>query len=262
LYDNNSSTNPLAYPSQSFVSLGDFFGSLHAQPFVQVDGSLALGQYVYLAATYFYGQQQETFVPGRYAIFEHSAEASVATNLGFIRSYPFKYSSMRTYGQAEFLSDGNTMTTVSQDLNIGLLALNNPDTRLSVVGSFQLQNSKHSVPVEYYTPIGAMLAGGGIQASTWLPVGQDSIGLSLNTKVSSYQEHVFDPSSLIRRLQLDGEARVEYDRGLTALWLDVALSTTYRYYSVQPDPTNGTWDYWSLSISLGFGTQMPKLLTP
>ncbi|HUX51950.1 MAG TPA: hypothetical protein VMW73_14240, partial [Spirochaetia bacterium] len=267
LYNTNSSTNPLAYPSQTYVPLGTYFGAFHADPYARLDATFSAGQFVYLTGEYFYGREQETFVPGRPALYEHIANASISTNLGFINSYPFKNSSLRTYGEVDFVNGApgtpdNIMTNLEQDVTLGLLAFDNPYVRLSLVGTVQYQNSLNSVPVYYYTPIGVLLAGGGFQAAATLPVGADSMAFSLSGKLSSNQDHLTDPANLIQRLQVDSEARVEYDRGNMALWLDAQLSTTYRYNSAQPDPTTNTWDFWSFTVSLGFTVQMQKLLQP
>ena len=267
LYNTNASTNPLAYPSQTYVPLGTYFGAFHADPYARVDATFSAGQFVYFTGEYFYGREAETFVPGRPALYEQIANASVSTNLGFINSYPFKNSSLRTYGEVDFVDGGsgtpsNVMTNLEQDITLGLLALDNPYVRLSLVGTVQYQNSLNSIPVYYYSPIGVLLAGGGIQAAATLPVGSDSMAFSLNGRLSSYQDHLTDPANLVQRLQVDSEGRVEYDRGNMALWLDAQLSTTYRYSSAQPDPTTNTWDFWSFTVSLGFTVQMPKLLQP
>ncbi|HUX12697.1 MAG TPA: tetratricopeptide repeat protein [Spirochaetia bacterium] len=257
LFNNNTVLALPLYPGAN-----QYFGNVGVWPVGEIDASVSLGQFLYLSGTYTFARQPETFVPGRPVIYAHTGEANLTTDLGFVGGYPFNLSSLRTYGQVNLLTDGNIMITGVQEVNLGLMNLDKPVTQFSLLGSFQIQNSRNYEPTNYYTPIGVLLAGGGFQGSIWLPAGQDSVGVSLRALASSYLEHVFTPSSLIKRLQLDGEARVEYDRGNAALYLDFQFSTTYRYDPPPPDPAQGPWDYWLFTVSVGYGAQLPKLLVP
>lgn len=258
LFNNSTVASLPAYPGAD-----RYLGNFIVSPVLQLDASVGIGQYLYLSGTYRYDRQQETFVPGRPAIYEHTGELALNTNLGFVGGYPFNISSLRTYGEVNLLGDGNLMVNAVQEVNLGLLSLDKPSTQLSLLGSFQFQNSARYESVNYYTPIGVLLAGGGFQGSIWLPAaGADTVGISLRALASSYLEHLFTPADLIKRLQIDSEARFEYDRGNAALYLDLQFSTTYRYDPPPPDPAQGPWDYWSFTVSLGYGAQLPKLLAP
>ncbi len=258
LFNDSTVSSLPAYPGAD-----RYVGNFVVSPVLQLDASAGIGQYLYLSGTYRYDRQQETFVPGRPAIYEHTGELALNTNLGFIGGYPFNISSLRTYGEVNLLDDGNLMANAVQEINLGLVSLDKPSTQFSLLGSFQFQNSARSESVNYYTPIGVLLAGGGFQGSIWLPAaGEDTVGISLRALASSYLEHMFTPADLIKRLQLDSEARFEYDRGNAALYLDLQFSTTYRYDPPPTDPAQGPWDYWSFTVSLGYGAQLPKLLVP
>ncbi|WP_455383417.1 tetratricopeptide repeat protein [Salinispira pacifica] len=259
LFENSTVSSP-SFPA--YPGADRYFGNFTVSPVLQLDASVGIGQYLYLSGTYRYDRQPETFVPGRPAIYEHTGELNLTTSLGFIGGYPFDISSLRTYGEASFLSDGNLMTTAVQDINIGLLSLEKPSTQLSLLGSVQFQNSARQESVNYYTPLGVLLAGGGFQGSIWLPAGEDAVGISLRTLASYYLEKIFTPADMIKRLQLDGEARFEYDRGGAALYLSLQASTTYRLDPPPPNPGQGPWDYWAFTVSLGYGAQLPKLLVP
>ncbi len=246
-------------------------GNLVVDPVVVVDGELSLGRYVYLTGNYTLERYAETYGPYLLAsagilsppvtsVFDNSGEMNLSVNLGFLGGFPFKNSSIRSYGRVDFLSDSNLIYTVLEELNLNLLTIPKTATSISLIGSAQLQNSTRSAQPTYlyYAPMGELLAGGGVQGSTWLPVGGDTIGLSIRTIASYYGQKIFSLSDLINLYQLTGEGRIEYDRGNGAVYLDASLSATNQY---QP-AANPRWNYWSMTISLGYSAQLPTLLAP
>ena len=108
------------------VSVFEYLGFNKLEPHFSLEVSFGLGPYVHLNGSYQYGMKEETFVPQRELVSRHSGELNVNTALSFIKAYPFRDSSMRTYGQIEFLSDENFLYTLAQELNIGLFTMQEP----------------------------------------------------------------------------------------------------------------------------------------
>jgi tetratricopeptide (TPR) repeat protein len=252
-------------PTSTSLSPASYFGYLSLDPTARIDGALNIGKYLSITATYAYGRQPETYVPSRlrYNIFDNSAEMNVSTNLGFLGGYPFKSSSFRAYGRMDVLSDADIIYTALGELTLGIVNLQKFSTVISLVGNAQLQNSTRTPQPSYlyYAPKGEVVAGGGFQGSTWLPVGTDTLGLSLRAIASSYMQQIFSSANLTKLLQLSGEGRVEYDRGNSSVYLDTSFSATYQYDPVLAAPQS-PWNYWSLAVSLGYSAQLPSLLTP
>ena len=254
-----------AVPSTSALLPGGFFSYLKVDPTLALDAQLTVGKYLYITGNYTYERQPETYVPSRiqYNIFDNSGELNATANLGFIGVYPFKSSSFRAYGRIDLLTDANYIYTALGELTLGLLSIPKSSTQLSLIASAQLQDSKTTPQPSYlyFAPQGEVVAGGGLSGSTWLPAGSDSVGLSLRAIASSYTQRTFTPADITKMYQLSGEGRVEYDRGGAAVYLDTSFSATYQYWPVLA-ASQSPWNYWSMTVSLGYSAQLPSLLAP
>ena len=235
------------------------------EPILALPASLTLGDYLYLGGQLHYRRQEETFSPERAAVNVLSGELSLNTNLSFIEIYPFRSSSMRTYGKVAGSTDGNWLFEGLQELTFGLLAVEEPYARLSLTARALFQDSVLDVGDDYYSPQGVLVAGGGVLGSLWLPVGEENgLGLSLRLSGAYFGEELFDigaptAGSPVHRAQLEGELGVEYSRGEAVYFLSAQLLATYRF--TQPIPTTA-WDYWLAAVRMGFNARLPRLLAP
>ncbi|MEE9309297.1 MAG: tetratricopeptide repeat protein, partial [Spirochaetia bacterium] len=75
-----------------------------AHPRGGVEFGWALGQYLYLNGGLSWGWKTETDFPQTSEFYSEAAELNISTALSFIKTYPFRYSSMRTYGKVEHVS--------------------------------------------------------------------------------------------------------------------------------------------------------------
>ena len=239
------------------VSALDFFGFSALEFHGQLNFSIGLGPYISANGAYRFGRQKETFAPGRTAIYAHSGELELSTSLSFIKAEPFKSTSLRTYGGVDFLTDGNIMFTGVQDIVMRILKLKEADFTLSLLGNFQFQNCSQEEQI-YYTPMGVLVLGGGLAASSWINMGEESgLGFYLRGSAASFLEKIF--TSMIERVQVEVEGNINFSKGETVYTLGALFTTTYKYSP--PAPAN-PWDYWSFYISLGYSANLPKLLAP
>ena len=112
---------------------------------------------------------------------------------------------------------------------------------------------------------------GGIMGSTWIGVGEGkALGISLRAAAGAYLENVIPSEDesvrSVGRLKLDFEGNIQLSRGHTGFYAGILFSTTYRFPSPDtdalPDPTENSWDYWSIFLKLGYTTRLPRLLAP
>jgi tetratricopeptide (TPR) repeat protein len=257
--------NDLYWKTRSETGITNFAGSLGAEPGAGLDFGLALGQYLYLNGGYSWGRQEETLSPGRSRIFSHKADLNLSTSLSFIKAYPFRYSALRTYGKAEYLStlqftEENYMYTLAQEMTIGVLRKEEPYVELNLLGNFIYEDSGRPESDDYYTPIGVMVAGGGLSTSAWIPLGESTtLNLGLRGLVGWYGEKI-RTSVEIRRIQLEVEGTLGFSKGEAYYYLRPVFTTTYKYEEAGGETSD--WDYWSLAVLLGFTTNLPQLLAP
>jgi tetratricopeptide (TPR) repeat protein len=220
------------------------------EPAFAMDTSLALGSAVYLSGGYRFERQEVTFTPTRNPVYHHSGELSIGVNLSFIDAYPFRDSSMRTYGKVAFLTDSNIIYEGLQELNIGLLTIDKPYITLKLLVNFLMQDSKFEEEKDYYTPRGVLVAGGGLMGSSWFNIGEESaLGITLRASGAFYGDHMFTPSESARA-QMDFEGNLEYVKGEAVIFMGAQYSTTYPL------------DYWSFLVRMGFTTRLSRLLAP
>ncbi len=257
LYYTTENTNELL---STVVNYNDFIYSYSIVPFIKVDSSFGLGKYVYLNGTYYNGQFSETYSPTRISVFDNSGELNISTSLSFIDAPILRDTSLRTYGKIDILSDGNKIYTGVQEIYSHILKGGNPYSLLTLIGNFTLQNSERAETYNYYTPIGVLMAGGGLMGSTWIGIGNDNVlGLSLRTYAGTYQERIFTPANTTRRLKLEGELNANLTAGNGYFYIGAIANGTLPF---REDNTLGNWDYWSFYLKLGYNAKLPDILYP
>jgi tetratricopeptide (TPR) repeat protein len=256
LYDDSKiGSLPSPYP------LAEYLGMAAVEPHAGLELAGSLGRYLYLSGSYAFSRQEETFAPGRPRIFRHAGELSGNTDLSFVRTWPFRDSSLRTYGRIELLSDGNTMYTALQEGSFGVLS--GTRLHLDVLGNVLFQDSRFAQAYIYYTPVGVLVAGGGLRGSSWIDLAEaTALSVSLRASAASYQEKLFSPGELIQRLQLEGEADLSLIKGDATYSLRALLNGTYCTKNLGQPAQVRTWDYWSLYLSLGYSARLSRLLAP
>ncbi len=221
------------------------------EPAFAVDTSLALSPAVYLSGGYRFERQEETFTPIRNPVHHHSGELNIGVNFSFIDAYPFRDSSMRTYGKVAFLTDKNIIYEGLQELNIGLLTIDRPYITIKLLANFLMQDSKFAVEKSYYAPRGVLVAGGGLMGSSWFNIGDESaLGITLRASGAFYGDHMFTPAEAVSRAQMDFEGNIEYVKGEAVYFTGAQFSATYPL------------DYWSFLVKMGFTARLPRLLAP
>jgi len=235
-------------------------------PLAGLDFAAALGSYVYLEGGYRFRRQEDSLAPGLGLplLYSHLGEANINASLAFIKAYPFRNSSARTYGSVELITEGlasrNLLYSVAEELTVGLLRRKEPTIDLSLIGNVVFEGATREEPVAYYAPQGVLLATGGVSASAWLGVSENSVfHLGLRGAAGSYQEGLLTDTPA-RKVQLEGQVDLGFSRGEATYYLQGTFSSTYEYARTGGTPAG--WDYWSLYVTLGFSTSMPRLLAP
>jgi hypothetical protein len=253
------------------IPLWDYLGRTVAEPRAGLELAGSLGRYLYLTGSYAFGRQEETFAAGRPRIFRHAGELNGNTDLSFIGAWPFRDSSLRTYGQIEFFSDRSLSYTALQEGSFGVFS--GSRLHLDVLGNVLFQDSRVGQAYKdfktdygylpYYTPNGVLVAGGGLRGSSWIDLAEGrALSVSLRASAASYQEKLFSQGELIQRLQLEGEANLSFIKGESTYSLRALLNGTYCSLNQGQPALVGTWDYWSLYLSLGYSTRLARLLAP
>ena len=236
-----------------FVPLGDTPTGVAFQ--AGLDFGWAVGQYLYMNGGSAWGWKSEISNPIYADDYSLSGELNLSTNLGFIKAYPFRYSSMRFYGKAEWVySDANRIWSGAADLNLGVVRVEKPYVEVNLLGNFVYQDSqKLATDDAYYAPQEEMLATGGVLASTWIPV-SDASSLSLGLRAvagKAWKKGVDDP-----RLEIEGN--VGLSKGDSYYYLRSAYNASLdELFSF----TSGG-EYWSFYLGLGFSSRFPRLLAP
>ncbi len=241
--------------------LGAFsdLGVLEAAPHAGLDFGWALGQYFYLNGGLSWGWKSQTDLPQTSEFYSEAAELNISTALSFIKAYPFRYSSMRTYGKVEHVSqdlgfdfggtDSNWIYAAAQELILGILRLDEPYVELNLLGSFVFETTDQPEQADYYSPDRVMGANGGLSSSAWIPVGEAS---SLNVSLRAVAGMSWEAGSE-DEAKFEVEGNVGLSRGDAYYYLRTAFSGPFEYNS---------GDYRSLYIGLGFSSQVPRLLAP
>jgi tetratricopeptide (TPR) repeat protein len=238
-----------------------FLGDAGVEPFARIDAALKLGSFVTFEGDYYIGRELETFDPEKQPLPKQTIEATLNTSLGFVRTYPFRDSSLRTYGKVELLGDGNVILSGAQEISLGLLRLKKPSTALSLPLYIIFEHSQLPEDSNYFAPRGVLVLGGGLTASTWLDTGEESaVGLSLRANAASFQEEILSPADTVSRIQMEFEGGLEFSKREAFFSLAAVFNTTYRY--APPPPSGNPWDFWSLFVRLGYSTSLPRYLAP
>jgi tetratricopeptide (TPR) repeat protein len=240
-------------------------GEVRAAPHAGLDFGWALGQYVYLNGGLSWGWKNETDYPDHSTFYSDAAELNIGTSLSFIKAYPFRYSSMRTYGKVENVSQNlgfdfgtgsNRIYSAAQELILGIVRVEEPYVELNLLGNFVYEASDTNAPTHipdapngyYYTPIGVMVATGGLSGSAWIPVGEtSSFNIGLRGIVGKGWEN-FNSAAETSDLTFEVEATLGLSKGDAYYYLRSAY--------------HDSGDYFSLYIGLGFSSQLPSLLAP
>ena len=95
--------------------------------------------------------------------------------------------------------------------------------------------------------------------SSWIGIGEESsLNLGFRATGGFFLEKI--TSDDIRRVQLEVEADFGLSRGEAYYYLRAMFSSTYKYS--EGGALASAWDYWSIYITLGYETKLPRLLTP
>jgi hypothetical protein len=236
-----------------FAPLGDTQAGvdLHAG----LDFGWAVGQYLYLNGGSSWGWKREISKPDDSDYHSLSAEVNLSTNLAFIKAYPFRYSSMRLFGKAEWVyDDDNLIYSGAADLNLGVVRVEEPYTAVNLVGNFIYQDSTNADPDDvYYSPNEEMLATGGVMASTWIGVSEAS---SLNLGLRAVAGMSWEEGAGVPKLEIEGNLGMS--KGDSYYYLrSVYNASLEELFSF----TSGG-EYWSFYLGLGFSSQLPRLLAP
>jgi len=219
-----------------------------------LDFGWAVGRYLYLNGGSAWGWKSETSKLDVADYHSLSAESNLSTNFGFIKAYPFRYSSLRLYGKAEWVyDDDNLIYSGAADLKVGVVRVEEPNVEVNLLGNIVYQDSTYAATNDdYYTPEEELLATGGVMASTWIPVG-DASNLNLGLRAVAgmeWKEGAGEP-----KLEIEGNLGISkgdsyyYLRSVYNAWLE--------------DPLNlDSGEYWSFYLGLGFSSQLPRLLAP
>jgi hypothetical protein len=249
-------------------AFGPADGRIRSAPHAGLDFGRSLGQYVYLNGGLSWGRKSETEVPESSSYYAGGAELNVSTALSFLKAYPFRYSSLRTYGKAEYVApwpgiggaNDNWLFNAAQEFVIGVVRVDEPYVEVNVLGNFLLEHaldSESPFTDNYYAPDGVTVLSGGVMTSAWIPVGEEnSLNLRMRITGGGKWERWFGDSPLA---QLELEANVGFAKGDAYYYLTTAATGTF---SGADFDTLSAWDYYSLYIGLGFSTQMPRLLAP
>jgi hypothetical protein len=237
-----------------------------AEPLAGLDLAATLGSYVYLEGGYRFQRQEDSLAPGLGLprLYSHLGEINLNASLAFIPVYPFRNSAARTYASGELVTEGaagrNLLYSVAEELTVGLVRRKEPTLDLSLIGNVVFEGAAREEPVAYYAPQGVLLATGGLSASTWLSVSENSaLQLGLRAAAGSYQEGLLTDTPA-RKVQVEGQVDLGFSRGEASYYLQGMFSSTYEYERV--GGTAAGWDYWSLYVTLGFSTPLPRLLAP
>jgi tetratricopeptide (TPR) repeat protein len=240
-----------------FVPLGDTPTGVdfHAG----LDFGWAAGQYLYLNGGGAWGWKSETSLPDQADYHSLWGELNINTNLGFIKAYPFRYSSMRLYGKAEWVYDDengdNLIWSTAADLNLGVVRVEDPYVEVNLLGNLVYQDStKNEADIgDYYAPQEEMLVTGGLAASTWIPV---SDGSSLNLGLRAVAGRAWEEGDADPRLEIEGNLGLS--KGESYYYLRSAYNASLdELFSF----TSGG-EYWSFYLGLGFSSQLPQLIAP
>ena len=243
------------------VSSDDRIGIYTAEPYARLDATVGGGDALFLNATLRWGRQPETWDLLRTAVYDASAEANLVTLLSFIDAWPFRDTSLRTYGRVDLLHTAvftfeNLLYTALQEITINILKGGTPYGVLSIGGNVIYQNSAKPEGYLYYAPIEVLTAGGSLTGSLWIGVGDGNVlGLSLRAYAGTFQVGILGASPT-RRIKGEAEADVSFSQGDGTFTLTVIGNATY-------NPALGNpWDYWSAFVRLGYTTKLPRLLAP
>jgi tetratricopeptide (TPR) repeat protein len=234
-------------------------GVLDAAPKLGLDFGWSANQYLYLNGGLSWGWKEETDLPETSEFYSEAVELNISTSLSFIKAYPFRYSSARTYGKVEHVSpwpgfgfagsDSNWLYNAAQELIIGVLRREEPYVELNLLGSFVFEGADQPGKPEYYSPDRDIFAGGGLSGSAWIPVGEaSSFNAGLRAMAGmSWEEGSTDEATF------EIEGNLGLSRGDAYYYLRTAYDGPFEYDS---------GDYRSLYVGLGFSSQLPRLLAP
>jgi tetratricopeptide (TPR) repeat protein len=237
-------------------------GQVQSAPHAGLEFGWPLGQYLYMNGGLSWGWKTETDFPATSEFYAQEAELNLSTSLSFIKAYPFRYSSMRTYGKVEHVSQdlgfdfdsssgSNWIYAAAQELILGILRIDEPYVELNLLGNFTYQDGGSAA--EYYAPEGEMVAGGGLSGSAWIPVGEaSSFNIGVRAVANQTWEN-FGEASQTSEATFEVEGNLGLSKGDAYTYLRTAYSGPFAYDS---------GDYYSFYIGLGFSSQLPRLLAP
>jgi tetratricopeptide (TPR) repeat protein len=237
-------------------------GRVQTAPHAGLEFGRPLGQYLYMNGGLSWGWKSETDFPDTSEFYAEAAELNISTSLSFIKAYPFRYSSMRTYGKVQHVSGelgfdfdsssgSNWIYSAAQELILGILRIDEPYVEVNLLGNFTYEDGGSAT--QYYAPEGEMVAGGGLSGSAWIPVGPDgSFNVGLRAVANQTWENLGDASET-SEATFEVEGNLGLSKGEAYYYLRSAYNGPFAYDS---------GDYYSFYIGLGFSSQMPRLLAP
>lgn len=241
--------NPGGYTESSIPSPLWYLGRYKIAPDVGLSASASLGGFP-LSGGYSFARERDTFIPGRDAVYRHTGEATFVAPFRFDNRFGLSSISLRTYGKASYLDDGNVKGMLVEDGTFLFHVKDEPWTTLgfSAVLAFEhsLKPAKDDI---YYSPEGVVLAKAGPLGSAWIPLEEGRVlGVILQVLPGAYSEKV--NTSAKTSFYLESSLRLELVLGESSFYFTAYESGTY----------GAADDYWAVQFALGYSHKIMSLL--
>ncbi len=251
----------------SSVTPFEFLKTTSFETFFGSGISFPLGNIFFIKGNYEYHRMEETYYPGKDAVFSHTIEADISTSLSRVNVPVLKDLSFRTYGKAGFLDDSNVLINASQELNFQTPVLQTPYTSIGIHGNVVLEHSTNKPEKDdYYSPEGNITLQGGLSGYSWIYFKEGSgLGINLRIFAGNYWQNLLAESSgespQKNSFLLNGEMGIEFQKGNSTLFLSIQGSGSY-LYNPPVNPQESPWQYWLAYLSFGYRGKLPHLLAP
>ncbi len=245
----------ILYPNEYDVPLSDFFDSLESEPEFSLTAGWAGGPFS-VKAGYDWFIKQETLHRSRDLQTGARFSGEFSSYFIFTDIDWLSMTSTRTYGQMEFLGDGNTIGQIVQDIWIGFPLDIVPGFQLSLNGGVNYENSSHDSGGDYYAPSRVFEAKGGLRGTFNFHSDDYSriLELGLWGSAGGFWEEISSEREFA--LKTEGQISLYYSgNSNSSLYSTLYGSGSFR------DGNFSDNKYWQFALSLGMKARMPSLLT-